>query len=223
MGYILPEIYKSIVQETGQDLLKVFIETGTFKGGIPHRILETYKELDPCFEKYYTIELGTDIAKIASKRYKYFEAGNFQKELIHTDELDNDFKNTQSYFKGRLILINNDSVQALKELMPIINEPVCFWLDAHAGAQKYARGAKDVPLLQELEVIKNHHIKNHIIAIDDAHMFGTIQYDKEGKVACDYSEVPYDIVKSYIESINDKYDVGIYEPYQMKMLLAFVK
>lgn len=223
MGYILPEVYKSVCADSGQEMPKIFIETGTFKGGIPHRIMETYKQLDDCFSKYYTIELGTDIAKIASKRYKYFEQGLFNREYIHTDELDNDFNTQSTYFNGQLTLINNDSVKALKELLPSINEPICFWLDAHAGAQKYARGVVDVPLLQELELIKNHHIKNHIIAIDDAHMFGKKQLDNNGNVVCDYSHVPFEVVSDYIQTINDRYDVGMYEPYNMSMVLAFVK
>lgn len=223
MGYILPEIFKSVCQSSGQELPKVFIETGTFKGGIPHRILETYKQLDDCFDKYYTIELGTEIAQTASKRYKYFEQGIFEKDMIHTDELDETFNKQGTYFDGKLTLINDDSVNALANLLPEINQSCCFWLDAHAGAQKYARGTVDVPLLQELEVIKNHSVKDHIIAIDDAHLLGKKQYDKEGNMVCDYEHLPFNIVKEYIESINPRYDVGLYEPYGMKMVIAYVK
>lgn len=222
MGYILPEIYKSICSETGQELPKVFIETGTFKGGIPHKILEMYGDLDTCFNKYYTIELGTNIAKIASKRYKYFEQRLFDKKYIHSDELDEDFNVEGIYFNDRLTLINDDSVNALNKLLPNIHEPICFWLDAHAGSQKYARGKIDVPLLQELDAIKKHSIKNHIIAIDDAHMFGQKQFDSNGNMVCDYSHVPVEVIESFIKTINTKYDVGIYEPYNMKMLIAFV-
>ena len=77
MGYILPEIYKSVCNETSQPLPKIFIETGTAKGGTPHTIIEKTGELDPCFKKYYTIELGTDICKCASKRYQYIEQYNY--------------------------------------------------------------------------------------------------------------------------------------------------
>ena len=48
----------------------VFIETGTFKGGIPQRMLE-----DGSFgqwTKIYTIELNLEMCKIASKRYSLF-------------------------------------------------------------------------------------------------------------------------------------------------------
>lgn len=222
MGFILPEIYKSICLDNNIDMPKTFIETGTFKGGVPHRVLETYKQLDDCFESYYTIELGTDICKVASMRYKYFEQGVFDHDKIHTDELDSDFQNQCTYFNNKLTLINNDSVKALSELLPNINTRICFWLDAHAGAQKYARGNVDVPLLQELDVIKQHPIKDHIIAIDDAHLFGELQTDRSGTVTCDYRDVTFERIREKILEINPKYDVGIYAPYDMKMLIAFV-
>ena len=102
----------------------------------------------------------------------------------------------------------------------MIDQPCCFWLDAHSGAQQYARGNQDVPLLTELDIIKNHQIKDHIIAIDDAHLFGKIQYDKDGNISCDYSNVTFDLVKEKLLEINPNYDVGLYAPYQMEMIIA---
>ena len=198
MGYILPEIYKSICLDNNIELPKVFIETGTAKGGTPHVIMERTKELDVCFEKYYTIELGTDICKIASSRYKYFEEYN------------------------RVKLINGDSGVEVENILQNIDERCCFWLDAHSGKESYARGGIDVPLIQELEHIKNHHIKDHIIAIDDAHLFGRKQYNGQGELVCDYSNVPYEVVKKHILEINSKYDIGIYKPYDMEMVIAFI-
>ena len=211
MGYILPEIYQSICNDSKQELPKVFVETGTFKGGIPHRIMETTGQLDACFDTYYTIELGEDICRVASKRYHYFEEFNCKPsfDMMHTDEQDENFSVRGEYFDGRLNLINGDSAIELTKLLDTINEPVCFWLDAHAGAQKYARGTKDVPLLQELEVIKNHPIKNHIIAIDDAHLFGESQTDRSGTVICDYRDVTFERIREKILEINPKYDVEI--------------
>jgi len=57
-------------------------------------------------------------------------------------------------------LILGDSGVALEGLLKTIDEPVTFWLDGH-------KGAESTPLLKELEAIKNHPIKNHIILIDD--------------------------------------------------------
>ena len=123
MGYILPEIYKSICTDNNIELPKVFIETGTAKGGTPHVIMERTEELDKCFEKYYTIELGTDICKIASSRYKYFEEYNFipPYHLMHCDEIDESFSKEQEYFDNRVKLINGDSGVEVGNVLQTIN------------------------------------------------------------------------------------------------------
>ena len=81
MGYIKPEIYQSICVDMNKEVPKVFIETGTFKGGVPLRMLEDNGTLNP-FEKIYTIELGYDICKIASRRYKLLEQGPVEKHIL---------------------------------------------------------------------------------------------------------------------------------------------
>ena len=220
MGYIKPEIYQSICVDMNKEVPKVFIETGTFKGGVPLRMLEDNGTLNP-FEKIYTIELGYDICKIASRRYKLLEQGPVEKHILHTDEMDETFTSNswQEYFNGKLTLCHGDSAHELKNVLSHIDEPCCFWLDAHGGDIKYA-STDEVPLLKELEIIKSHHIKNHVIAIDDAHLFGKIQYDKNGNIVCDYSNVSLEVIKEKILEINPSYDVGVYAPYQMEMLLA---
>lgn len=223
MGYILPEYYEFLSKSKNRELPSILIETGTFKGGLAHRFLETYGTISP-FKKIYTFELGEKIARIASKRFKLFEenSGDLAKFNFHTDEEDLLFKDQQSYLNDSIILINSDSVEGLKKLLPTINEPCCFWLDAHAGAAKYARGPKDVPLLDELKLIENHHIKNHIIAIDDSHMFGKIQYDsKTGEKTCNYTEITEELVINHLKNINSNYDIGEATPYGHLMLVAY--
>ena len=224
MGYILPEIYESLCEQHDTKLPNVFIETGTFKGGIPHRVMETYGNLKS-FEKWITIELGKEICQVASYRYKLFEKNNFDTTKFdpHINEKDIEFDSQGYYFNEKLELHHGDSSEKLEEIINTINEPICFWLDAHAGASKYASGEDDVPLLKELEVIKNHHIKKHIIAIDDAHMFGKSQNDEFGNIICDYSDITYDAVYDYIKTIDERYDIGIYAPYEMEMVLAINK
>ena len=224
MGYITPETYQSICYHNNIEVPKILIETGTFKGGVPLKMLEDNKTLEP-FDRVYTIELGIENCQIASRRYKLLENGNVEKEILHTDEQDNNFikNNYNTYFNNKLTLINADSKAALQELLPTINEQCCFWLDAHAGATKYSRGEEDCPLLQELDIIATHNIKNHIIGIDDSNLLGTIQEDSLGNVICDYSNITLKLVKEKILKINPSYDIGIYSPYNMEMLIAFVK
>ena len=54
-------------------------------------------------------------------------------------------------------------------------------------------------------------------------MLGTIQKDSNGKVICDYSNITMAIVQEKILKINPNYDIGVYKPYDMDMLIAFVK
>ena len=133
MGFILPEIYQSISSDFDREVPKIFIETGTYMGGVPHRMLETYGTLQP-FDKIYTIELGEDICKVASKRYKsYIENdGDLNKFNFHTNEKDDSFLNEEEYQFGDTILklICGDSPKVLEDILKDINEPVCFWLDA---------------------------------------------------------------------------------------------
>ena len=223
MGYILPEIYESMAKSTKSDLPRILIETGTFKGGLAYRYLEKYGSVDP-FRKLYTFELGEEICQIASKRFKLFEEyiGDTSQFDLHTDDKDLEFKSKQTYMHDTIELINSDSVRGLNQLLPTIDERCCFWLDAHAGASKYARGPKDVPLLDELEIIANHHIKNHIIAIDDAHMFGKIQYhSKTNEPICDYVETNQENVFKELKKINNNYTVEYNSPYGSLMLYAY--
>lgn len=223
MGYVLPEFFNHLSKKSNREIPTILIETGTFKGGLSHRFLETFGSIDP-FKKIYTFEIGEDISKIASKRFKLFEEylGDTSKFNFHTNELDNNFKSRGFYLYNQIELINSDSVLGLKELLPTINEPCCFWLDAHAGASKYARGPKDVPLLDELEIITNHHIKNHIIAIDDAHMFGKVQYSSQtNEKVCDYRECNEENIIQSLKSINKNYTIEYGNPYGTLMLYAY--
>ena len=55
MGYILPEIYKSVCNDISQSLPEIFIETGTAKGGTPHTIMDSrfYYLYESRFRKMY--------------------------------------------------------------------------------------------------------------------------------------------------------------------------
>lgn len=218
MGHILP----NIVNMLGVESPKVFIETGTFLGGIPQKIMEEYGNL--YYDKVYTIELGESQAKTAAYRYGLYETYNMDNTKFDRDtreEVDT-LETYTEFFDGKLTLINGDSAVYLKEVLDKVDERALIWLDAHAGAQKYARGTEDVPLLAELEVIKQHHIKDHIIAIDDAHLFGKTQ-TKDGEVICDYSHVPYSVVESKLKEINPNYITGMAQPYGHDMYLAFIR
>lgn len=79
------------------------------------------------------------------------------------------------YEIGKQRFINNNKVEIVKGdsgviLGDIINKyhiPITFWLDGHFSGGDTGLGVKEFPILEELEFIKNHDIKKHVILIDD--------------------------------------------------------
>lgn len=88
-----------------------------------------------------------------------------------------------------------DSREMLKILLPSINERCTFWLDGH-----YSRGGTgyiDIfnPIVEELEIISNHHIKDHFLLIDDRRNFDTDEFLYLGE----------DKIKELVLKINPNY------------------
>ena len=212
MGHITTDYIKSL----HKDIPNIFIETGTFKGGIPQKMLEdgTFNQ----WNKVYTIELSMDMCKIASKRYSLFEEGkSFD---VRTNEMDETFSGRKEFFDGKLVLIQGDSSKKLEEVLSEIDEPCVFWLDAHAGSKKgYARGDVDCPLINELTIIKKFNKHKHLITIDDADIFGRIQKIGD-KVVCDYSAITKPTVESLIEDIDSNFSINYPSPFGQLMLTA---
>ncbi len=125
--------------------LKVFVETGTLLG-------ETIDMLIPDFGKLYSIELSEDLAKRAQNKFKV---------------------------QSKVKIIQGDSANKLKDVLAELSDPALFWLDGHFSSKFYynnewiftAKGDKNTPVMEELNLILTHHIKNHVILIDDARCF----------------------------------------------------
>jgi hypothetical protein len=96
--------------------------------------------LDAGFEKVISIELSD----------KYYEI------------CKNRFNNNPN-----VKVVKGDSYKVIPDILKEINDPVTFWLDGHHSCGDTALGDYWAPLIQELEAIKNHQIKNHTILIDD--------------------------------------------------------
>ena len=64
-----------------------------------------------------------------------------------------------------------DSKKILPILLDSINEPVTIFLDAHYSGGTTAFGEEEIPLLYELEILKNRKY-NDIIIIDDCRLLG---------------------------------------------------
>lgn len=96
------------------------------------------------FEQIYTIELGNALYDAAVKRFKN---------------------------NANITLLNGDSGVVINDVLDKINEPALFWLDGHYSSGRTARGELDTPISAELEHILAHHIRHHVILIDDARCF----------------------------------------------------
>jgi hypothetical protein len=91
------------------------------------------------------------------------------------------------------------SQNELKNMIKDINVQMTFWLDGHWSGGNTAKGDINSPLVYELETIKNHNIKNHIILIDDLRMFPVAQ-DEYG------FDLDLNKIKKIILGINSKYE-----------------
>jgi len=69
------------------------------------------------------------------------------------------------------------SENILANMIEDINVPITFWLDAHFAGGDQCCGQQYSPILKELEIIKNHRIKNHTILIDDIRCCNTILFN----------------------------------------------
>ena len=64
-------------------------------------------------------------------------------------------------------LFLGDSFKVLPRILENLKQRATFWLDGHHSGGDTALGEHWAPLMQELEVIGNHSIKDHTILIDD--------------------------------------------------------
>jgi len=63
-----------------------------------------------------------------------------------------------------------DSGNVLNTVLPLLDGPALFWLDAHA--QGYAASGEANPILREVRAITSNPGYNHVLAIDDVRLFG---------------------------------------------------
>lgn len=116
--------------------LDVLVETGTFLG-------DTIWEQRNNFKKIFSIELSSDLYKLAKKRFKGF---------------------------NHIRLLQGDSSVRLEEVMADLNSPALFWLDGHYSGGITAKGTKECPIFEELRHIFSCSFR-HTILIDDARLF----------------------------------------------------
>jgi hypothetical protein len=67
----------------------------------------------------------------------------------------------------RVVLHLGDSSKLLRQVIAPIQTPITFWLDGHWSCGDTGLGEKICPLMEELDAIATHPIKNHTLLIDD--------------------------------------------------------
>lgn len=102
------------------------------------------------FRAIYSIELGVDLSKRARSRLRFYP---------------------------HIQIVQGDSGKLLPQIMKNISERCLFWLDGHYSEGMTAKGSLETPIVEELETIFEHGVKDHVILIDDARCFdGTHDY-----------------------------------------------
>jgi len=83
------------------------------------------------------------------------------------------YERAKKLFAGceHISIIKGDSGKVLPIVLDLINKPSLFWLDGHYSAGITACGDIQTPIIQEIEAIFAHPIKQHVILIDDARLF----------------------------------------------------
>lgn len=124
---------------------KIFIETGFFRGSTTLNALHK-------FDKVYSCDINK---KFVDRGHRVFK-GPIE--------------------EGQLLVKHQKSSDFLRQIIEQLDERAVFYLDAHdifyngTESDLYTLG-DGCPLLEELEIISSHHIKDHTIIVDDLRMF----------------------------------------------------
>lgn len=154
----------------------IFLETGSYKGG------GIEVALNAGFDLVLSIEIHDKYHEICKDRFKQ-----------HIED-------------EKVQLYKGDCLSVLKEILPNIDEPITFWLDAHIDWECGVFGKTPSPLIYELQMIKElSPCKTHTILIDDMRVFRTKigwgQYNPVGQAE----------IEAAILAINPEYKI-CYEP-----------
>ncbi|MGN6438401.1 MAG: hypothetical protein ACTHMM_17795 [Agriterribacter sp.] len=126
-------------QFTFEGRKRTFVETGSYRGdGIQLAI-------DAGYTNIISIDIDPDNIDFCKHRFD-----------LHRNP------------RADITLIVGDSAECLGAAISQIEKPTTFWLDSHWQMLEGTEpGSNPFPMLQELEQIRNHPVKEHTIFIDD--------------------------------------------------------
>lgn len=135
---------------------------------VPHIIKQNIiKEYSKRFNIKVFIETGTFLGIMINSMKNEFE------KLISIELSEPLYDRAKKLFKANSnieILIGN-SADVLPIAIRDIDQPCIFWLDGHYSGGITAIANLETPIIRELTTIFNHPVKDHVILIDDAHLF----------------------------------------------------
>lgn len=134
----------------------------------PHAIKQqNLREYAKRFELDVLVETGTYKGEMIAAMKDDF------RKLYSIELADHFFEDAVQRFWAdeKITILNGDSGQVLKELVPKLDGPALFWLDGHYSAGMTARGDKDTPVIEELVHILAREDLRCAILIDDARCF----------------------------------------------------
>jgi hypothetical protein len=131
----------------------------------PHLVKQrTVREYGDKFGLRILVETGTYYGEMVSAMKTRFDA-------IYSIEQNPELaaRAAKAFAKyPHIRIIQGDSQTALPELLKSLNQPALFWLDAGYYGWSGLQGDKK-RLGVELNAILQHHIRGHVILMDDAH------------------------------------------------------
>ncbi len=95
-------------------------------------------------------------------------------KVVHTIELDRSlYENARRRLRQHpnVHCYHGDSTAVIKDILPGIDHPAVFWLDAHYTGGITTRAGVNTPVMGELSAIFAHPVETHLILIDDARWF----------------------------------------------------
>jgi len=126
-----------------------------------------------------------DVGKTSNDFDLFIETGSYIGETL--DNVKSEFKKlisieiTEKYFTFckhkfandiNIEMIREDSLIELPKLIDVYyNKKIIFFLDAHYSAGDTGKNNIDVPLIEELKIIRDKYINEGLIIIDDADLF----------------------------------------------------
>jgi len=80
-------------------------------------------------------------------------------------------------------ILCGDSAVLLPEILDDLYEPALLWLDGHWSMGETAKADDfETPIQAELEAVLGHRVRDHIVLIDDARLFGSGDYPSIGHI-----------------------------------------